>query len=88
MKRRMAAAGASVIAMVSIAGYVWYDANHMTLDEAIRASDVKMDEVFHTVDHDGHAILFYGEGDWLSVGLVEKTPLGYRWSFGAGSDPF
>lgn len=58
------------------------------LDEAIRDSNVPIDEIFHTTEHKGYVIIFYGKDDTLSAGLIEKTRFGYRWGFGAGSRMF
>lgn len=51
-------------------------------------ANIEMDEIFHTTDYKGHTIVFYGKDDILSVGLIEKTFLGYRWSIGFGSKQF
>lgn len=79
---------AFIILLVSITSVVYYKMNDKTLDEAIRESNVRMDEIFDTVDYKGHTIIFYGQDDTLSAGLIEKTPFGYRWGFGAGSKQF
>lgn len=77
------------ILLTSILSVVYYKSNYKTLDEAISESNVRIDEVFHTTDFKGQTIIFYGgEGDFLSVGLIERTLLGYRWGFGSGSKQF
>ncbi|MHC0035293.1 hypothetical protein [Pseudoneobacillus sp. C159] len=68
--------------------FTYYIVNYKTLDEAISESNVPIDEIFHTTDYKGHTIIFYGKDDSLSVGLVKKTILGFRWGFGAGSKLF
>lgn len=78
----------SIILLASILRVVYYKTNYKTLDEAIIESNVRMDEIFHTTEHEGQTIIFYNEEDVLSVGLIEKTILGYRWRFGAGSKHF
>ncbi|SDX06448.1 hypothetical protein [Paenibacillus sp. CF384] len=78
----------AVILLVSVLSVVYYKTNYKILDEAISESNVPIDEIFHTTDYKGYTIIFYGNDDTLSVGLIEKTPLGYRWGFGAGSKMF
>ncbi|WP_419873403.1 hypothetical protein [Candidatus Pristimantibacillus sp. PTI5] len=78
----------SIILLVSIVSVVYYKSNYKTLDEAIRETNIPIDEIFHNIDFKDHTIIFYGKEDVLSVGLIEKTHLGYRWSVGAGSKHF
>jgi hypothetical protein len=59
-----------------------------TLNEAISHSNVAIDEIFHTTEYKGYTIIFYGKGDTLSAGLIEKSADRYRWGFGAGSEHF
>ncbi|MDW0118193.1 hypothetical protein QTL97_14770 [Sporosarcina thermotolerans] len=68
--------------------FIYYKVNYKDFDEAISESNVQVDEVFHTIDFDDYKIIFYGDGDVLSVASIEKTLLGYRWVFGAGSKLF
>ncbi|MDN4607242.1 hypothetical protein [Sporosarcina highlanderae] len=68
--------------------FIYYKVNYKNFDEAIRESNVQVDEVFHTIDFKDHQIIFYGDGDILSVALIEKTLLGFHWVFGAGSKQF
>ncbi|MCG7344466.1 hypothetical protein MHZ92_09995 [Sporosarcina sp. ACRSL] len=69
--------------------FAYYKVNYRDLDEAIRESNVQIDEVFHTIDFNDHIIMFYGShGDVLSVASIEKTLLGFRWVFGSGSKQF
>ncbi|MFJ8067301.1 hypothetical protein ACIQYS_22290 [Psychrobacillus sp. NPDC096426] len=77
-----------IILLGFIVVFTYYKVNYKTLDEAISESNVPIDEIFHTTDYKGHTIIFYGKDDILSVGLVENTLLGFRWSYGAGSKLF
>ncbi len=78
----------SILLLVSIVSFVYYKTNYKTLDEVLSESNVPIDEIFHTTEHKGHTVILYGENDILSVGLIEQTPLGYRWGYGAGSKQF
>ncbi|WP_044478941.1 hypothetical protein [Paenibacillus antibioticophila] len=88
MKIKVAFSILLLILLASIGSMVYYNINYKTFDEAISESNVSIDEVFHTTDYKGHTIIFYGERDTLSVGLIEKTLFGYRWSIGVGSKMF
>lgn len=88
MKIKVAFSIILLILLASIGSMVYYNINYKTFDEAISESNVSIDEVFHTTDYKGHTIIFYGERDTLSVGLIEKTLFGYRWSIGVGSKMF
>lgn len=88
MKIKVAFSILLLILLASIGSMVYYNINYKTFDEAISESNVSIDEVFHTTDYKGHTIIFYGESDTLSVGLIEKTLFGYRWSIGVGSKMF
>lgn len=77
-----------MLLLVSILSVVYYKSNYKTLDEAISETNVPIDEIFHKIDYKDHTIIFYSKDDVLSVGLIEKTHLGYRWGFGAGSKQF
>jgi hypothetical protein len=79
---------ASIILLVSILSVFYYKSNYKTLDEAISETNVPIDEIFHNTAYKDYTIIFYGKEDVLSVGLIEKTHLGYRWGFGAGSKQF
>lgn len=69
--------------------FTYYKLNYRDIDEAIRESNVPVNEVFHTIDFNDHLIMFYGsDGDVLSVATIEKTLLGFRWVFGTGSKQF
>ena len=68
--------------------FTYYKVNYRDFDEAIRESNVPIDEVFQTIDFSDHKIMFYGDGDVLSVALIDKTVLGFRWVFGTGSKQF
>ena len=83
--------GLSIIAILSfvlIASVVYYQMSFKTLEEAIEDSAVPIEEIYYTTEKKGYTIIVYGYEDVLSAGLIEKTFLGYRWSFGSGSDDF
>ncbi|REE68742.1 hypothetical protein A8990_1367 [Paenibacillus taihuensis] len=88
MKLKVIVSFVSMVFLITVISLVYYRVNYKTLDEAISESHVPMDEVFHTTDYKGHTIIFYGKGDMLSVGLIEKTHLGYRWDYGVSSKQF
>ena len=88
MKLKIIFFAISVILLVFALSVVYYKTNYKTLDEAIAESSVPIDGIFHTTDYKGHIIIFYSKDDVLSAGLIEKTFLGYRWGFGAGSKMF
>ncbi|MCM3638962.1 hypothetical protein M3152_14760 [Sporosarcina luteola] len=85
MKARLAV----LFLLLMIAIFTYYKVSYRDFDEAIRDSNVPVDEVFHTIDFNDHLIVFYGShGDVLSVASIEKTLLGFRWVFGTGSKQF
>lgn len=88
MKLKIVFSISLIILLSFIVLFTIYKVNYKTLDEAISESNVPIDEIFHITDYKGHTIIFYGEDDILSVGLVENTLLGFRWGFGAGSKSF
>lgn len=68
--------------------FIYYKVNYKDFDEAIRESNVQVEEIFQTIDFTDHQIIFYGDGDVLSVASIEKSLLGFHWVFGAGSKLF
>ncbi|GAA0336516.1 hypothetical protein GCM10008967_28590 [Bacillus carboniphilus] len=88
MKRKIILSISFIILLATIAIFTFYKANYKTIDVAISEANIPIDEIFHTTVYKGHTIIFYGKDDVLSVGLIEKTPLGFRWGFGAGSKHF
>ncbi|WP_391209618.1 hypothetical protein [Psychrobacillus sp. L4] len=83
MKKRL-----SVISFIFIICIVYYQMNYKTLEEAIKESNVPMDEIFYTTEMKGNTIIIYGDDNNLSAGLIEKSFFGYRWSGGAGGEEF
>ncbi|WP_053367876.1 hypothetical protein [Bacillus sp. FJAT-27245] len=68
--------------------FIVINLNYKSLNEAVRESNVPIDEIFHTADYKDHKIIFYGKDDVLSAALIEKTFLGFQRGFGAGSKQF
>jgi hypothetical protein len=67
----------AIITLALIVSVVYYQVNYKTLEDAINETNVPIDDVYHTTERKGHTIIFYGQDDILSVGLIEKTFLGY-----------
>ncbi len=88
MKIKVLIAVVTILLVVSITSYAYYKSNYKTLDEAISEANVSMNEIFHMTEYKGNTIIFYGVDDQLSVGLLEDTLLGYRWSHAVGSKHF
>ncbi|KQL54197.1 hypothetical protein AN964_12295 [Heyndrickxia shackletonii] len=88
MKLKIIISFSSVVLLIFIFILTYYKVNYKSFDEALSESNVSIDEIFHTTDYKGNTIIFYGKDDILSVALMEKTPLGFRWGNGAGSKLF
>lgn len=88
MKRKKIISFSILVLLIFVGCFTFYKVNYKNFDEAVSESNIEMDEIFHTTDYKGYTIIFYGEDDVLSAGLIEKTFLGYRWGFGAGSKMF
>jgi len=88
MERKVMMSALLIILLSIIVVISYYKVNYKSLDEAIRDSNVPIDETFLITEDKGHTIIFYGVDDILSVGLVEKNHFGYRWVSGVGSELF
>src|SRR5690625_2209558 len=89
MKFKKSQYAVGFILLGCIVAIVYFQINYKTIEDAIEASSVNVDEVYYSTEKDGNKVIIFKDGDTLSVGLVEKKKfLGYRWGFGAGSRHF
>ncbi|GIP31819.1 hypothetical protein [Paenibacillus sp. J2TS4] len=78
-----------IVIVAGIVGIQYYSAKYVgTVEEAIAQTNITYDEIYHMTEKRGHNILFYGEEDHLSAGLITKSRLGYQWIYGFGSKLF
>lgn len=61
---------------------------YTTIEEAMIYSNIDYDEIYYVIENIEYNIIFYGEDDILSVGLVTKQRSKYKWIYGAGSKQF
>ncbi|MDX5475964.1 MAG: hypothetical protein LPK00_10570 [Bacillaceae bacterium] len=88
MKRKIIFSFLLVLLLIIITVATFYKINYKNLDEAIKESNIEMADIFQITEYKGHTIIIYGNDDLLSVGLIERTLLGYRWGYGFGSKQF
>ena len=62
--------------------------NYKTIEGAIHKASIPYEEILHQIEYDNFTILFDAHGDTLSIGLLKKSLLGYKWEAGGGSDHF
>jgi hypothetical protein len=62
--------------------------DYTTVEEAMIKSNIIYDEIYYIAENKGYSIIFYGEDDILSVGLVTKKRSKYQWIYGVGSKQF
>lgn len=76
-------------AVVIIAGLVFVkDRPYRSIEAAMTNANISYDNIIEQLVLDDFIVIFYTEDVMLYAGLVEKTWLGYKWGFGAGSDHF
>ena len=69
--------------------FTYYNSNYIaSIEDAINKANISYDSILHTVEKNGYSIVFLGDGDGLSAGLLKKGFLGYKWIYGAGSKQF
>ena len=88
MKLKLIISFLSVLLLIFSVIFAYYKVNYKSYDEAIRESNVPIDEILHTSDYKSHTVIFYGNDDVLSVALIERTPFGFRRGLEVGSKLF
>lgn len=59
-----------------------------TIEEAMMNSGIDFEEIYNITEHRGYSLIFYGQEDILSVGIVTKKGSKYHWNYGFGSKQF
>lgn len=75
--------------LLTIYGAFYYSNHYVSsIEKAMEKSNIKYSEIFHIEKNIDYQLVFYGNNDILSVGVVKNTIMGYEWIFGFGSKMF
>lgn len=62
--------------------------NHRTIEAAMNTANIEFDQIIYETTYKDSIVILYTNKDDLSAGRLTKNILGYKWSFGSGSDDF
>lgn len=77
-----------IFLLITSSIFIFYVMSSKTIESAMLKANIMYQDILHQTEYKDFSIIFYTYNDNLSVGLLKKSLLGYKWEFGGGSDHF